>query len=126
MQIDRLEPGDELDWLVLHHVFDWKRGITSFGEPPFRRGGQGFPALLPVSTDLASAWGVIDHALQVGLSAEIQGHPEDSLQPWQVRFTDRSGVQVMGRGETVALAICRAALLAVEAALLVKSARRMG
>jgi|GEM_PF-3691797 len=123
MQIDRLEPGNELDWLVLHHVFDWKRGITAFGEAPYRCRGQEFPELRPVSTELPAAWSVLDHALRVGLTVDVHGQPEDFPQAWRVRFTDTSGVQAEGRGETVPLAICRAAIHAVKAALLVKSSR---
>ncbi|MNK43982.1 hypothetical protein D3C87_627030 [compost metagenome] len=123
MQIDRLEPGNELDWLVLHHVFDWKRGITAFGEAPYRCRGQEFSELRPVSTELAAAWSVVDHALRFGLSVDVQGHPDERAQVWRVRFTDKSGVQAEGRGETVPLTICRAALHAVKAALLVKSSR---
>lgn len=123
MQIDGLEPGDELDWLVLHHVFDWKRGISAFGEAPYRCAGQEFPALWPVSSDLAGAWRVVDHALQRGLTVDLQGQPDGSRQVWRVTLAEPSGLQVDGRGETVPLAICRAALHAVEAALLVKSSR---
>ena len=122
MQIESLEAGEELDWLVLHHVFDWKRGIAAFGEAKFRCGTHPYPELFPVSSDLAHAWQVVDHALRVGLMVDMLARSGEA-QDWRVRFARPSGEAVEGRGETVSLAICRAALLAVKAALLVKSSR---
>jgi hypothetical protein len=120
MQIESLEPGEELDWLVLHHVFDWKRGITAFGEAKFRCGPRPYPELLPVSTDLVHAWSVVDHALSVGLTVDMHARSGE-FPEWRVRIARPAGEQAEGQGETVSLAICRAALLAVKAALLVKS-----
>lgn len=125
MLIDQLEAGDELDWLVLHHVFDWKRGIAAFGEAPYRRGSQEFLALWPMSTDIASAWRLIDHAAAVGLHVSIQNHPGTPSLGWRVEFGRPAGEAVYALGGTLPLAICRAALRAVEAALLVKSSRTL-
>ncbi|MNT50308.1 hypothetical protein D3C72_1872220 [compost metagenome] len=122
MATENLEAGEELDWLVLHHVFDWKRGVRAFGEAPFRRGSEPFDALWPVSSDLANAWKVIDHAVAVGLAVTVQS-ASDASPGWRVTFRSSSGVEAEGYGETVPLAICMAALRAVEAALLVKSSR---
>ena len=122
MQIDHLEPGDELDWLVLHHVFDWKRGITAFGEAPYRMADREYPQLWPVSTDVGFAWHVVTHARQAGLAIDLHAAP-DAPHDWRVRFAQPAGVAVEGHGTSVALAICRAALHAVKAGLLVKSSR---
>ena len=37
MDIDRLEAGAELDWLVLHHALDWKQGYPALGQQPYSR-----------------------------------------------------------------------------------------
>lgn len=116
-----LETGDELDWLVLHHVLDWKRGIAAFGEPPYRWQSQEFPALWPVSRDLACAWRIVDHAIQRGVAVAVRAEPVTSPL-WQVTFTHPSGAVAHGEAATLPLAICRAALRAVEAAILAKSA----
>ena len=121
MQIEQLDAGEELDWLVLHHVFDWKRGIAAFGESPYRCRGQTFDALLPLSTDLALAWRVLDLAVARNLRVTVTGAPVASAAGWEVRIAAPSGETAHAFGETVPVAICRAALRAVEAALLVKS-----
>lgn len=122
MQIDRLEPGDELDWLVLHHVFDWKRGISAFGEAPYRCGDRGHSQLWPVSAEVAFAWRVLEYARQAGLTIEIHASP-DVPHGWRIRLAQPPGLAVEGHGASVSLAICRAALHAVKAGLLVKSSR---
>ena len=121
MEIDTLEAGAELDWLVLHHVFDWKRGISAFGEAPYRHGPVAHQALLPVSTDLADAWRVLEHAIARGLRVTLQSVTDHSPQTWGVTLASPAGGSAYAWGETVPVAICRAALRAVEAALLVKS-----
>jgi len=121
MQIDSVDAGEELDWLVLHHVFDWKRGIAAFGESPYRWGKQAYAALLPVSTDLAEAWRVLDLAVARGLRVAVTSNGNAPGAAWHVSISGASGESAQAFGETVPLAICRAALRAVEAALLVKS-----
>ena len=121
MTNDSLEAGDELDWLVLHHVLDWKRGIAAFGEAPYRWQSQEFPALWPVSRDLVCAWRIVDHAIQRGVTVDVLADPATSPL-WRVTFTHLSGSEAHAEAATLPLAICRAALRAVEAAVLVKSA----
>lgn len=119
-----LEAGDELDWLVLHHVLDWKRGIAAFGEAPYRWQSQEFPALWPVSRDLGCAWRIVDHAIQRDVAVAVLADPAKPPL-WRVTFTHPSGSEAHGEAATLPLAICHAALRAVEAAILVKSAGRI-
>ncbi len=123
MDIDTLEAGEELDWLVLHHVFDWKRGIRAFDEAPYRCGTQEYAALWPVSAEIAFAWRVLAHALRAGLTVSVSGNPSGREGSWRATLAHAQGGEAEACGETAPLAICRAALRAVEAALLVKSAR---
>jgi len=115
-----MEAGDELDWLVLHHVLDWKRGIAAFGEAPYRWQSQEYTALWPVSHDLACAWRIVDHAIQRDVAVAVWGEPAKTPL-WRVTFTHPSGSVAQGEAATLPLAICRAALRAVEVAVLVKT-----
>ena len=116
-----MEAGNELDWLVLHHVLDWKRGIAAFGEAPYRWQNREYAALWPVSHDLACAWRIVDHAIQRDVAVVVQGEPAKTPL-WRVTLTHSSGAVAQGEAATLPLAICRAALRAVEMAVLVKTA----
>lgn len=121
MEFDSLEPGDELDWLVLHHVLDWKRGLRSLGEAPYRQGSEMFPELWPVSHDMAFAWRVVEHATAAGLQVTLRYAPDPRKPGWEATFSRAQGPIASSDAQTAPLAICRAALRAVEQALLVKS-----
>ena len=79
MDIDRLEAGAELDWLVLHHALDWKQGFPALGQLPYSRpegaGRVEEPALRPVSTVLAEAWRLVEHVEARGLGFSLSRAP---------------------------------------------------
>lgn len=117
-------PDDELDWLVMHHVFDWKRGFQSLGEPPFRTAHEGFERLPPVSTDLTEAWRIVTHAESLGLRLTMHLDPRHPAHAWTVTIQGPQDTVATASGETLPLALARAAVRAVEAALFTKSTRR--
>lgn len=124
MDIDRLEAGPELDWLVLHHALDWKQGFPALGQQPYTRptesGRVEEPALRPISTSLAEAWRLVEHIEALGLGFSLTHAPDGA--GWSARvWRDRAPAgEACCKGETAALAISRVVLKAVRASLVVK------
>jgi hypothetical protein len=117
-EIDALQPGPELDMLVAKDVMKWigfyvaAEARCAHGIPPaakaFEVNGICIP---PYSTSDATALEVLK---KIGLARRCNLHV--GLRPYvDVIFFDPYEVlpQVLARADTVALAICRAALKAV-------------
>ena len=128
MDIDALEAGPELAWLVLHHALDWKLGFPAIGNAPYTRPGPAGerleePALPPVSSVLAEAWRLVEHVEGLGLGFAL-GHVPRSGR-WEVRvWRDRPPQgAALASAPTPALAIARAVLKAVQASIVVKGCR---
>jgi hypothetical protein len=131
MDIDGLEAGPELDWLVLHHALDWKQGFPALGQAPYTcPGADGArvdaPTLPPVSTEIAEAWRLVEHveARRLGFSLSHQPDAEEA-QRWTARvWRDRPPAGVaLAHAPTAPWAIARAVLKAVQASLVVKGFR---
>lgn len=128
MDIDGLESGPELDWLVLHHALDWKQGFPALGQAPYSRPGDGaerveMPALPPVSTDIAEAWRLVEHVEARRLGFSLSRQPEaEATQRWTARvWRDRPPIgEAVASAPTAPWAIARAVLKAVQASLVVK------
>lgn len=131
MDIDGLEAGPELDWLVLHHALDWKQGFPALGQAPYTRPGDGgerrdAAALPPVSSDLAEAWRLVEHVEARGLGFSLSRQPEaEEAQGWTARvWRDRPPAgEAVASAPTAPWAIARAVLKAVRASLVVKGFR---
>jgi hypothetical protein len=122
VDIDRLDAGPELDWLVLHHALDWKTAFPTPGGPRYTRPSGDSrvdePDLWPVSADASVVWCLVEHVEAAGCGFALSrppGGPEWAARVWRE-----------GRGEATALAptaplaIARAVLKAVAANLVVK------
>ena len=125
MNVDTLKAGRELDALVAEKVMGWKEctveaGITgqaalgSIGawywiDEGGRKMIEGY--VKPYSKNIAAAWEVVEKLLESGESVAVrQGQiPSGMIRQCCIGF--REGVEA----ETVPLAICRAALVAVGA-----------
>ncbi len=122
--IDQLKPGRELDALIAEKVMgcqvaqDSETGDFVQWEPAYTEAlGHGFyerHGRVPnYSTDISAAWAVITHLYeQLGCEHAVTSWDEGGA---QVHFhTPNHSVDVMSRSDTVAHAICLAALKAVE------------
>lgn len=120
-----LEAGPELDALVAEKVMGWKwernaTGTVSHLMPPHyvpKLGDELFPHP-KFSTDIAAAWEVVEKLSQ-HFHLKLNS-PFVTGQPWFAGFTE-SGVtgwngvpDFTAKGDTAPLAICRAALKAVD------------
>jgi hypothetical protein len=91
-QILQLEAGPDLDRLVARKVM-----------------GKRKPRWSP-SANITSAWEVVERLLELDFGVEVYGE-RGFL--WKVAVYDKTGRCWRGSADTVPLAICRAALLAV-------------
>lgn len=131
MNIDGLDAGPELDWLVLHHALDWKQGFPALGQSPYTRPGDDgerveTPALPPVSTDLAAAWRLVEHLEARRLGFSLEQHPEaEEARRWtaRVRRDRHPAGEAVAHAPTAPWAIARVVLKAVQASLVVKGFR---
>jgi len=135
VDIDKLEAGRELDALVAEHIFGWKRiaeGSVSINVPSgetvllndlfvspddyerVKVVGSALvaPMNLPdFSTDISAAWGVVEKVIRLvnrGFELSVTNHYPD-IYGVDVRFDGHD----MVNGNTIPLAICRAALKCV-------------
>lgn len=112
--------GPTLDWLVLHHVMDWKQGFVALGQAPYlgpaMDGRPGESSLWPVSTDEKAARQVVDSLERRGFKIEWQ--PRDGGCEVTIRRSPDEALDA--RAGTMPLAFCRAAMLAVEAGWILK------
>lgn len=131
MNIDKAEAGHEMDVLVAEKVLGWNQiqyyDDRLLGLPPEAMvmwGDDVIPHLLPVlsySSDIAAAWQIVEklanegYITSVGWGPGCDGRCYASIQIILDRNLAADLVlnnprEMDGRGETVPLAICRAAL----------------
>ena len=105
-EIEALQPGRETDRLVAIHVLD----MHADGPYICREDGHGILAenLPHYSTDIAAAWEVVEKFIERKWSIEVSW-PAPGGFACQIR-----GLYAIGNGDTPMLAICKAALLAVQ------------
>ncbi|MNS77710.1 hypothetical protein D3C72_1112950 [compost metagenome] len=125
MDIDGLDAGAELDWLVLHHALDWKLGFPALGQAAYTRPGPGgtrveVPELRPVSVSLANAWVLVEHVQALGLAFSLTFDPDTSTWEARIRRDRPPAGAVAASAPTAPLAIARATLKAVQASIVVK------
>jgi hypothetical protein len=117
-----MEACRELDEAVAEQVMGWtiiKRSQLSRNHWPWRRPDGEFTYALPAfSVDLYAAWEIVDRMRQFHLSFQAKGWINS--QDVEVRFSDwyaangGNGIVVYAIASSFPLAICRAALKAIE------------
>jgi len=125
-EILKLEAGPELDRLVAEKVIGWEEGkdFDCSGEGtlihyPFRN--RVLSKKWSPSTDIAAAWEVVRRVFELKptlgfvLFTDISGHCRAAFYDILEYIDQVVPVSEIDDAETVPLAICRAALLAVEA-----------
>jgi hypothetical protein len=119
-----MEAGPEMDRLINEQVMGWEVRSTGMGDGSFyiviggdevntRRGDDFRP-----STDIAHAWEVVDHLNELGWEVEVLSWQTCRPERWtwsaMAQHRDRQQSTQRQRADTAPLAICRAALLAVQ------------
>jgi len=121
-----LEPGPELDRLIAERVMGWEEGVEFF-----RRNGwiivngrripnraAGTELDWSPSTDIAAAWEVVKKMLGSGWGCEIYSPNNpcalEDIDKWVVVFAKSELFDYRAKASSAPLAICRAALLAME------------
>lgn len=120
-----LAAGPKADWLVARNVMGWTpwrspsvpRGSTT--PDCWMTGNERSPTVRisgwRPSEDIAAAWLVVDRLVSLGARVNVMNR---AVGPWACHLILRIGTPdertLMEYGETPALAICRAALAAVE------------
>lgn len=107
MNIDELQAGRELDALIAEKVMEWTQcGFDEIGQEwtGIPEGGQpGYHSVIPsYTTNIAAAWQVVE---KLGMQCGFSIHEKEP-------FAMHNGISLVA--ETVPLAICRAALKAVQ------------
>lgn len=117
MDIDKLEAGKELDGLIASRIFGWiynAPGIKGIGwsTPQGKMYGQ----CPRYSVDISAAWEVVEKisgTLGQNRSSIMDAHWNDAHGNFHFEFWGERKIY-NGQGETLPLAICRAALKAVQ------------
>ena len=125
MDIDGLDAGAELDWLVLHHALDWKLGFPALGQAAYTRPGpEGTRVeasdLPPASASIADAWALVEHVQALGLTFSLTFDPAGRTWNAHIRRDRPPAGAVSASAPTAPLAIARATLKAVQASIVVK------
>jgi len=110
-EILKLEPGPELDRLIAERVMGWK----NHEDFNFGPGGQIWrdKRVWSPSTDIATAWEVIETLREKKFVIDILGSLEDFIvKIWNENESEGLSI-AKASAEQAPLAICRAALLAV-------------
>lgn len=122
-EILKLEPGFELDRLVAEKVMGWEEGYEfvcdGWGLLYYVNFGLERKRPWSPSTNIATAWEVIEHLVpeyNIGLfnSCDLK-NPSQGTWYVEIRATRHGAPPCEAGAETAPLAICCAALLAVEA-----------
>lgn len=110
-----MEAGRELDALVAEKVMglhvEWRNGLPMWvgkvlpGSPYVLEDGLYGHTIESYSTEIAAAWKVGEKARAI----RLENREPDSLKGWRCSYNG-----FLGTGETAPLAICRAALEAIE------------
>lgn len=124
-----LPAGPELDALVAHLVLGWINVHVNFpgnwatvrGIPPeyVDKQPEGRTVNFPGnkwSRVISSAWDVVEAMERRGYSTNLHSHVDGSGRRWTAEFWEHVENTDMGHGDTAPLAICRAALAALEVA----------
>lgn len=103
-----MEAGEALDRRVHRAVFVPWLGLDedAWWQGFYHNGGYGY-----YSTNIAHAWEVVDYLLAKGWSSEVSGHGT-----WRAGFLSAGTGWHRASADTAPLAICRAALLALDKA----------
>jgi len=117
-EILKMEAGPELDRLVAEQIMGWREGQDTLK----LQGGVGIlgeKAIPRYSTDIAAAMEVIERLLEKRLRVSMYSPWGDRNEPhaipeWTVFVLSNHGLGIEMEGETLPLAICRAALIALE------------
>lgn len=123
MNIDEMEAGREMDAMVAEKVMGWERGAVCWMIPnntPGERIGPLIDEWQP-STDIAAAWEAVEKCLLLGYGLNIRkAFYDEEEDRWYIAVTinlknkSSSVARFTVFDETAPLAICRAALKAVE------------
>jgi len=118
-EILRMEAGPEWDRLVAEQIMGWSEGkhfeVGDFGVVKL---GEVIDIWSP-STDIAAAMEVVQKLLEKRLRVSMYSPWGDRNEPyaipeWTVFVLSNHGLGIEMGGETLPLAICRAALIALE------------
>jgi hypothetical protein len=130
--VEAMPAGRELDALVAERIFEWQRipwkhnpeqGILlppgaehEANDPHVRWWGRSLIERVPFySTDIAAAFEVVEKMHYEEFGCEIWMPNTDGLRyRYQAKFYPDAGRAFVGEGDTAPLAICRAALRAME------------
>lgn len=123
MNIDEMQAGREMDALVAERVMGWDRDVMGcLGAPKGAKeydtqchswigawDENGNPNFLPhYSTDIAAAWQVVEWMKDWNFTLDWLGSD------WQAMFQTEDDGEFFVNADTALLAICRAALKALE------------
>jgi len=117
-----MEAGRELDTRIAIKVMGWtrvERSTTGIAYPPrpsgFDPARHAYHSVPHYSTDIAAAWLVVERMKDNGCSLQLHWEAGRSRQ-WVADFVEESDEEFTGEqlGDTAPLAICRAALAAVQ------------
>jgi len=115
-EIDNLQAGRELDALIAERVFDdlvVLRGGVPYSQRPLPHNDMHFVPVEPYSTDIGSAWLVVEKLREMGFLFGLCDQAQTKLHA--AGFSTWTSVPISAYASTDALAICRAALKAVSA-----------
>ena len=119
MDIDTMEAGREMDALVAERVMGWRHPDTSGHNadqmlPPDWVAWNDIRSVPPFSTDIAAAWQVLEKFLP---HVRVECHKDSDYTDgtgWHADIWADSGHGCSEGASTAPVAICRAALKAVE------------
>ena len=123
MKIEEMEAGPEMDALVAEQVMGWHWGEAEDGVATWTHTDSGIawavaePTFSP-STNIADAWQVVEKLIGLGYWISLSHNGNQHAACWDFRLCDRAteSKREIAIEATAPLAICRAALKAVEAA----------
>lgn len=115
MNYDAMPAGREMDQLVAKRVMEWREVGGGIGVPPDPQAT--VHVWVPdYSVNLSWAWGIVRAMNQKGIHlwALSQEDPEEEGCHWKADFGPAYSSAILGCAETAPLALCRAALAAID------------
>lgn len=118
--VERMEAGRALDALVAERVMGWHARDAWYDaddnwmadlEDNFPIDAEAFSP----STSIEAAWQVVEKMRGRGWTMTLNQEAEMQFEPWDCRFFGPNDRRAIAHGNTAPLAICRAALKAMEA-----------